>query len=100
MTKNLEPIDTPKWDAVMLICKQCGKRRDAPRDLKPKALVKLARQHLKEQRPRPRVVSTSCMGVCPKDEIAVAWVGRGRGPRIMCIGTRAAFAESLPRLLG
>lgn len=98
MTKTPESIETPKWDAVVLICKQCGKRKNGPLELRAKALVKLARVQLKGERPRPRVMSTSCMGLCPKDAIAVAWVGRGLPPRTLSIETREAFDAAIPRL--
>jgi predicted metal-binding protein len=99
MSETNVEFDSPKWDAAMLICKECGKRKNGPRDLKAKALVKRARGHLKEARPRPRVMSTSCMGICPKHAIAVAWVGCGTAPRILCVGDQEGFDESVPRLM-
>lgn len=98
MSKLKVEVEPPRWDAVMLICKECGKRKNGPRDLKAKTLVKLARGHLQAQRPRPRVVSTSCMGICPKHAIAIAWLGLGIEPRIVCVGDREGFDESMPLL--
>lgn len=100
MTKTLDAMDKPSWDAIMLICKECGKRKNAPDDLKSKVLVKRARGHLKKSRPRPRVISTSCLGVCPKGAIAVAWVGGTHAPRLACVDTPAAFDAALPLLTG
>ena len=95
---NVE-LESPKWESVMLICKECGKRKNGPRDLKSKTLVKLARGQLKSEKPRPRVISTSCMGVCPKHAIAVAWVGSGTAPRLLYVGDEDGFADSVPRLM-
>jgi predicted metal-binding protein len=98
MTNLSASIEIPKWDAVILICKDCRKRKNGPQHLKAKALVKIARRDLHEARPRPRVASVSCLGVCPKHAIAVACLGDGLPPRVMRIETRGAFADALPLL--
>jgi hypothetical protein len=100
MSKSKDTMEAPAWDTVMLICKECGKRKNGPDDLKSKALVKLARGHLKKSTPRPRVVSSSCLGVCPKGAIAVACVGGSHAPRLACVDTQAAFDDAMPRLTG
>jgi len=92
-------IELPKWDAVILICKDCRKRKNGPEHLKAKALVKIARRHLHDAQPRPRVVSVSCLGVCPKRAIAVACLGDELPPRVIRIETRGAFADALPLLI-
>jgi len=92
-------IETPSWDAVILICKDCRKRKNGPQHLKSKALVKIARRDLRVLKPRPRVVAVSCLGVCPKRAIAVASLGNGSPPRVIRIENRADFADALPLLI-
>jgi predicted metal-binding protein len=99
MTHLSASIEIPKWDTVILICKDCRKRKNGPKYLKSKALVKIARRDLHAQRPRPRVVAVSCLGVCPKRAITVACVGDGLPPRVIQIETRGAFADALPLLI-
>jgi predicted metal-binding protein len=96
---NIFPlIETPSWDTVILICKDCRKRKNGLQHLKSKALVKIARRDLPAASPRPRVASVSCLGVCPKHAIAVACLGYGSPPRVMRIESRGAFADALPLL--
>ncbi len=99
MNQHAPRTETPKWDGVILICKQCRKRKNGPDDIKSKSLVKIARHHLKEQRPRPRVLSTGCLGVCPKGAVVVAGVGRGVAAWTLSVATLEEFDEAMPRLL-
>lgn len=99
MRNKIDPFETPKWEAVLLICRQCRKRKNGPLDLKPKALFKIARSLLKERRPRPRVVLSSCLGLCPKSATAVAFLGSGTAPRIAKIENWEELEEALPRLI-
>ena len=77
-----------RWDAVFLVCKACGKRSHAPKNLKPKTLVAGLRQATKAAASRPKIVLTSCLGLCPKKAMAVASVGAGQAPRIAAIESR------------
>ena len=90
--------ESPSWHAVFLICKQCRKRSKAPKHVKPKALAAIARAHSHEQRPRPRVVSTSCLGLCPKGAIAVAFVGGGLQPRYVPVESGEQFEAVIAQL--
>jgi hypothetical protein len=92
--------DSPRWDTVFLVCKQCRKRSNGPEHLKTKALARTLRAATREQRPRPRIVMTSCLGLCPKRAIALAYVGMQARPRILAIKSSARLAKALPLLVG
>ena len=79
------PPERPSWGVVYLVCKACGKRSDAPKRLKPKALAGLVRRASKGDKPRPRVLLTSCLGLCPKAATAVAIAGTGLATRVIAI---------------
>ena len=86
----------PKWNAVVLVCKACGKRSKGPRHLKAKALVTTLRSASKDERPRPRIVTTGCLGLCPKRAIAVAFVGGQRESRIVAVASSEQLASLYP----
>ena len=91
-------LDRPKWDAVFLVCRDCGKRSRAPKEAKPKKLVGALRSLAKHERPRPRVLLTSCLGLCPKAATAIAFVANDRPPRIVAVAREdqlAAWTGSL-----
>jgi predicted metal-binding protein len=84
------PIDLrrPRWAAVFLVCKACGERRNGPKKLKPKALVALVRRESKGLAERTRVMTTGCLGLCPKSAIALAHAGAGSSAAIVAIKSR------------
>ena len=88
-----------KWDSVLLVCKDCRKRSKGPRDLKSKAVVSALKHAAKETRPRPRIVSVSCLGICPSGALAVARVGGGAATQVACIATLDQVAGASQALL-
>lgn len=85
-----------KWDRVYLVCKACGKRSRAPKQVKPKSLVGEIRALTRSDRPRPRVLLTTCMGLCPKGGIAVAAAGSGT-PRIAAVASTDDLSDIVTR---
>ena len=83
---------TPKWDAVILVCKECGKRRGAPKDAKPKKLADDLRALTKRDRSRARVVMSPCLGLCPKGAIAVTRVGEASASSLVALTSREQVA--------
>lgn len=75
MKKMPSPFVSPAWDTVVLVCKDCQKRGSGPRHLKTKTALSVLRHSLRSLRPRPRVVASSCLGLCPKRALTVAVVG-------------------------
>ena len=80
---------TPKWDAIILVCKECGERRGAPKDVKPKKLAGDLRALSKHHRSRARVVLSPCLGLCPKGAVAVTRVGEDSPASLVAIADRA-----------
>jgi predicted metal-binding protein len=99
MQKTPTPSASPKWDALLLICRKCRKRGEGAGDVKPKTLAKIAHSLLKEHEPRPRVVLTGCLGVCPKAATTVAYLGGGIAPRVIAVASWEELDEALPKLL-
>lgn len=94
--KHPTPSETPRWDTVYLVCKACGKRDNGPKDFKPKAIVAVAKQRSKLERPRPRVVFSSCLGLCPKAAVAVARIGGDAPACIAAIRSSSDFEVAFP----
>ena len=64
-----------KWGPVALVCKKCGKKVGGGFGRKNKhALADTLKDTLKEdgRRRAVRVVETSCLGICPRNAVAVA----------------------------
>jgi|GEM_PF-4881249 len=90
--------DRPKWDAVFLVCNECHKRGSGPKHSKPKELVVTLRKHAGATRPRPRVLMTGCLGLCPKAATAVARVGCDAPTRIVAVKSKKQLEAALPLL--
>lgn len=99
MKDDAATVRTPSWQGVVLICRACRKRGNGPKKLRPKALVATARKAVGPQRPRPRVVMTTCLGLCPKAAIAVASVGAS-STRLAAVRSKRELASALVSMLG
>ncbi len=84
----------PSWQALVVVCKDCQKRGSGPKRLKAKDVVQSARMASKAERPRPRVIVSGCLGLCPKRAIAVARVDAASGARLVA----AASADDVVAL--
>ena len=90
--------DRPKWDAVFLVCRDCHKRGSGPKHSKPKEFVTTLRKHAGATRPRPRVLLTGCLGLCPKGATAVARVGCDAPTRIVAVKSKKQLDVAMPLL--
>jgi len=88
----------PKWNAAFLICRQCRKRKNGPH-MKAKVLVTTVRGITRDVEPRPRIVLTSCLGLCPKGATALAYVGGAVDPRVVAIKSCAKLEAVMPLLV-
>lgn len=79
----------PAWDAVLLVCRDCRKRSSGPSEPKPKALLQALKNAVRAEHPRPRVLLSNCLGLCPKKATAVTRVGGKQG------GARMAAVTSI-----
>jgi predicted metal-binding protein len=93
----LSAPEAPAWDAVLLVCRECRKRGNGPREPKPKQFLHALKHSVREQRPRPRVLLTSCLGLCPKRATAVARVGGSPGASRIAALTSLEQVDGLAR---
>lgn len=100
MTSDSIVLSRPRWDTVVLVCRACRKRGDGPTGMPAKGVIQGVRRALDDLRPRPRIVQTSCLGLCPKGATAIAAAGRGAPPMIIAVksldGVAAAAIALLP----
>ncbi len=89
MKRSVPSPAHPAWDTVVLACRACRKRRRGPDALSGRLAVREARAAVRDLRPRPRVASTGCLGLCPDGAIAIAVAGAGR-PALWTSTDRAA----------
>lgn len=73
------------WAAVVLVCRDCRKRGSGPDGIKLKTALTEARRAARQTGLRSRVVATSCLGLCPKRALAVAWAGVHGAPLIAAV---------------
>ena len=91
---------SPSWEFLVLICKDCRRRKDGPKHLKAKGLAKEIKHQVKERAPRARVVLSSCLKLCPKKATSVAYVGAGVEPRIAGIRSKIQLQATLSLFIG
>jgi predicted metal-binding protein len=100
MTQPLPAPESPSWNALLLVCKACRKRGSGPKGMKTRDVTAELRRGLKSTKPRPRVVTSSCLGLCPKRAVAIAAVAAGSAPRIVAVESVAQLAGVLTQLIG
>jgi predicted metal-binding protein len=90
---------SPRWESLVLICKDCRHRKDGPKHLKARTLAKETKHQVKSATPRARVVLTSCLKLCPRKAISVAFVASFSKPRIAAIKSSAQMEDTLSPFL-
>ena len=99
MSNNPAPVSRPSWRAVLLVCKACRKRAKLPATLKSKSVASTIRRELGGEERRPRVLLSSCLGLCPKSAIAIACVNEGGVASIAAVQTLSQVAPTARALL-
>jgi len=84
--KTLKSV-APSWQTVVLVCRDCSKRSNGPKGFSSKEAVAEAQAAVRAERPRPRVLRSGCLGLCPKQSMAVARVGAAGGPQWVAAAT-------------
>jgi predicted metal-binding protein len=99
--KNEELRQLPfRLDAMVLVCKACGKRSSGPaKEGKPKKLAQALKGAARQARLKTRVVMTSCMGLCPKKATAVVVIGSSGDPVQYAVESRDQAASLIQRRL-
>ncbi|MGJ7485349.1 hypothetical protein ACSFA2_08825 [Variovorax sp. LT2P21] len=94
------PFVAPKFDALLLVCSRCAERSSGPSKRKAKKLPGEFKKALGGERPRVRIVESSCLGLCPKKATAVA-AAMGDGPlRLAAVGGKSDVQAMADRLRG
>ena len=94
------PFVKPKFDALLMVCSRCVERSSGPSKRKAKKLPGDFKKALGAERPRFRIVQTSCLGLCPKKATAVA-AATGDGPlQLAAVGGTADVQAVAVRLRG
>jgi predicted metal-binding protein len=101
MTKrrDLVVVDAA-WDSLLLVCKDCRRRKNGPKHVKAKPLAKVLKRDVRKKLPKARIVLTSCLDLCPKRATTVAFVGAGGEPRIAAIKSIGQLDDFLRLLRG
>lgn len=99
MNRSVPPPARPAWDTVVLACRACRKRRRGPAGLTGRLAVREARAAVRHVRPRPRVASTGCLGLCPDGAVALAVAGAGRATAWTSAGSATQVGEAVLALL-
>lgn len=86
---------SPSWDSLVLICKECRRRKNGPKHLKARTLATMIKSEMKTRAPRTRTVLTSCLKLCPKKATSVALVAPFAPPRIAAIKSSSQLQKLL-----
>ena len=98
--ETVSPFVKPKFDALLMVCSRCAERSSGPSKRKAKKLPSEFKKALGAERPRFRIVETTCLGLCPKKATAVA-AATGDGPlRLAAVGGKSDVQAVADRLRG
>lgn len=98
--ETASPFVKPKFDALLMVCSRCAERSSGPSKRKAKKLPGDFKKALGTERPRFRIVETSCLGLCPKNATAVA-AATGDGPlQLAAVGGKSDIQAVADRLRG
>ena len=85
--------------ALVLVCRDCRHRSNGPKKSKTKDLAQELKRLVRLDRPKPRVVMTTCLGLCPRGATAIALIGgTNTHARIAAVAKVQALTLALPLL--
>ena len=73
------------WDQLVVVCRDCRKRSNGPKGLKSKPMASEIKRAARDIKPRPRIVLTNCLGLCPKGAATTAVVGSNVATRALAV---------------
>jgi hypothetical protein len=86
-------LKTRRVDAVF-VCAKCLKRSDGGARLKRRLKKQLAGAAMARNGKRPKLVLTSCLGICPKEAVVTASAGTlGRGEVVLLYNSKTDSVE-------
>jgi predicted metal-binding protein len=89
----------PRRAAPVLICKKCLARSDEGKQLKRSLKSELKRRSDELSRQRPRVVKTSCFGICPKHAVVLASGATLQRGEYVLVGESDSVSEAVAILM-
>jgi hypothetical protein len=92
-------IEAPSWVSLVLVCKECRRRKNGPKHLKARALASSIKSEMKTRAPQARIVLTTCLKLCPKRATSVAFIAALGTPRITAVKSRAQLRDILSVLI-
>ena len=93
LSRQLPSFSEPSWRTVVLVCKACKKRKNAPKKLKSGELLREIQYGVRGINPKPRVVAATCLGLCPKRATAIALVTGIGAPHITAVAARSQISS-------
>lgn len=99
MSNHPAQVSRPSWGSVLLVCKACRKRAKLPATLKSKAVASAIRRELADEKRRPRVLLSSCLGLCPKSALAMACVSERGAASIAAVQSPSQVVPTARALL-
>ena len=91
----------PSWRSAVLVCKDCKdckKRRNGPGKLKPKAVAAMMKHAARKSAQRPRVMMTSCPGICPEQAMALGLLGASGDTCVAIVKSISQVERVMPLL--
>jgi NADH:ubiquinone oxidoreductase subunit E len=99
-TKSSPTIARPKRRPPVLICGKCLSRIDGGKKLKQAMKAELKHAAAAHGGKRPKLVTTGCLGICPKRAVVTASAATlGRGEYVL-VGEREEAGEVIAVLMG
>ncbi|WP_205502603.1 (2Fe-2S) ferredoxin domain-containing protein [Rhodopseudomonas sp. BR0G17] len=97
--KSSPSIARPKRPPPVLICVKCLSKIDGGKKLKQALKAELKRAAAAQRGKRPKLVTTSCLGICPKRAVVTASAATlGRGEYVL-IEDRSEVAAAVGVLI-
>ena len=84
----LKPAPAPVTTAMILICEKCGKKLCADPDKNPSRLLQAElKEKIKSRYGKGvlRPIVTTCMDICPNEEVAIAISRTGEAPQFFTL---------------
>lgn len=98
--ETASPFVKAKFDALLMVCSRCAERSSGPSRRKAKKLPGELKKALGPERPRFRIVASSCLGLCPKKATAVAAAVDGAPIRLAAVRDKDDVQAVADRLRG
>lgn len=91
----------PGWKQIVMVCKACEKRSKGPKKFGARKVARALSSALRQARqPKTRIVQTTCMGLCPKQAVAVAAVAPAGAMHVIAWRKADDAGDALRALLG